>query len=212
MRESLARVARGVRCRHPWLLLLLVVAAIVASMLVPSSSLVALLGVFPLCTLLTGNRARLARRALTIAPVAASAFAVRVACTHGATPVPWLGSSISREALLAGMAIVLRIGVAASWSTWLVASLAAAEIDRALLQLGAPAPLVELVALTRRFAAQLGATLRAAWSAAALRGGFLSAPAVARTSGLLAGVVVVRSLDRSDRIGIARALRGEARP
>ena len=63
-------------------------------------------------------------------------------------------------------------------------------------------------ALTRRFAAQLTTSLNAAWAAIALRGGFLSWRVLAPSAGLLAGVIVVRALDRSHRVGIALALRG----
>lgn len=214
MRDVLATSASALRRVRPALLLLVMVTAIVAAMLVPPWPVGALLGCLPCCSLLRSRegRARLARRASAMAPLVVVVVAARVVCAHGTASASVLAIATNRDALVAGGVTALRIGVAALWSTWLALSLRASEIDRGLTDLGVPTAFVELVALTRRFAAQLAASLRAAWSAAALRGGLLSARALGRTVGLLAGIVLVRAIDRSHRVAIARALRGEAQP
>jgi energy-coupling factor transporter transmembrane protein EcfT len=50
--------------------------------------------------------------------------------------------------------------------------------------------------------------LHAAWAACALRGGLGSWRALRHSIGSVAGVVVLRSIDRSERVAIAQALRG----
>ena len=214
MRDVLAISAGALRRTRPALLLVVMVTATVAAMLVPPWPIGVLLGSLPCCSLLRSRegRARLSRRASAMAPLVLAVVAIRVMCAPGTASASVLAIATRRDALVAGGAIALRIGVAALWSTWIALSLRAAEIDRGLLHLGVPIGFVELIALTRRFAAQLAASLRAAWCAVALRGGFLSARALARTVGLLAGIVLVRAIDRSDRVATARALRGEARP
>jgi hypothetical protein len=67
---------------------------------------------------------------------------------------------------------------------------------------------VALLVTTRRFGRQLTATLEAAWAACVLRGGLLSLRALGQTIGSVAGVVLVRSIDRSESIATASALRG----
>jgi energy-coupling factor transporter transmembrane protein EcfT len=214
MRDASTIVFPARRRAVPALPLVLVLVAILASMLVPRVSLLGLLSVFPLCSLLfrgRERRARLVRRALSIAPVTLAAAVIRIVCTHGRTPVSLLGVANTAEALVAGAFLAARIGVAASWTTWLASVLGASELDRALVQLAVPPDLVMLFALTRRFAAQLGTTLKSTWAAVALRGGFLSWRTLRRTTGLVAGVVLVRSLDRSHHVGVALALRGGVR-
>ena len=211
MHGSTASLSVATRPTRSALTLLLVLAAVLAAMLASFLPFVGALGVFPSSFLLLrgpDSRSRLARRILAVAPIALSAVAVRIACTHGATAVTVLGIATTREALVVGGGLALRVGVAALWTTWLTTALAPSEIDRGLLRLAVPAELVTLFALTRRFAAQLTTSLNAAWAAIALRGGFLSWRVLAPSAGLLAGVIVVRALDRSHRVGIALALRG----
>lgn len=91
---------------------------------------------------------------------------------------------------------------------WLTHDLTAAGLERALLRLRLPRSFVALVMETRAFAAQLSETLHAAWAACALRGGLGSLRALRGTIGAVAGVVLLRSVDRSERVAIASALRG----
>ena len=113
------------------------------------------------------------------------------------------GHAVRDSALLAG-----RVFDAALWATCLVTTDTPLALDAGLRSLGAPRGLVALVALTRRFAAQLVRTMRSAWNATALRGGFRSLRTTASSIGSVAGVVLVRALDRAHRTQLALDLRG----
>lgn len=106
--------------------------------------------------------------------------------------------------------IGLRVITAALWLSWLTCDLDATQVEAGLLRAGLPESFVALLFATRRFGAQLRVTLHAAWAAGALRGGLLSVRALSHTIGAVAGVVVVRCLDRSERVAVASALRGGA--
>jgi cobalt/nickel transport system permease protein len=198
------------RERRPELYVLAAVGALLAAVFTSQPQVLVALGAAPLVQLVRARapRARLVRRLASLAPIAVPAAVVRVAWARGATPFEILGLTTAVEALLAGAVIALRIAAAVLWSSWLAETLSAAQTERALKRLGLPDALVELLALTRSFATQLRATLRAAWTAAALRGGLRSPRTFAATAGLLAGVVLVRALDRSERVALALALRG----
>jgi hypothetical protein len=92
--------------------------------------------------------------------------------------------------------------------TWLTHDLSALQLERALIALRLPAAFVALVMETHAFAGQLLETLQAAWAACALRGGLSSLAALRHTVGGVAGVVILRSIDRSERVAVASALRG----
>jgi hypothetical protein len=85
--------------------------------------------------------------------------------------------------------------------------LTASELEATLYALHLPEGFVELVVATQRFGRQLEATLRAAWAACVLRGGLSSPRALAQTVGAVAGIVLLRSIDRSERVAVAQALR-----
>lgn len=104
--------------------------------------------------------------------------------------------------------VAARVLAATLLLCWLTHDLTAAGLERALLALRLPRSFVSLVMETRAFAAQLSETLHAAWAACALRGGLSSPRALSRTVGAVAGVVVLRSVDRSERVAVAGALRG----
>jgi len=112
------------------------------------------------------------------------------------------------HALLDGATVAARVLASAVWASWFVGAYSPSEIDAALRALGAPRAMVALLALTRRFGAQLVATMRSAWSATALRGGFRTVRNTAASVGAIAGVVTVRALDRSFRAKLALDLRG----
>ncbi|AUX39155.1 cobalt ABC transporter permease [Sorangium cellulosum] len=116
--------------------------------------------------------------------------------------------ALTREGARAAAAIGARVLAAAAVLRWLAHSAAPAEIDAALAGLGAPAALVELLALARRFAGVLQRAADSAWSAAALRGGFARPVAAARSAGAVAGVVALRTLERSEQAAVAMQLRG----
>ena len=120
-----------------------------------------------------------------------------------------LGAFASRgHALRDGGTLAARVLDAALWATWLVATHTAIELDGALRAVGVPRGLVALLPLTRRFGAQLQATMRSAWNASALRGGFRDARSTASSVGAIAGLLLVRALDRTERTALALDLRG----
>ncbi|HEX4351965.1 MAG TPA: energy-coupling factor transporter transmembrane component T [Polyangiales bacterium] len=181
--------------RHPeWFLLAAISGAIVA-VSVSSLPLLAAIGggVSALLLVARPSLATLRARLGGILPIAIVAGALRAFSLHS-----WQ----------AGLFVVLRIAIASSFATWLSASLSASDIERALARIGVPDVLVELLTMTRRFGLQLKSTLASSWIAVALRGGFRSRRRMSSTLGLVAGVVVVRALDRSRRVAVARSLRG----
>jgi hypothetical protein len=92
--------------------------------------------------------------------------------------------------------------------SWLTHDLTALQLERALRAARLPTGFVTLVMETRAFAAQLSETLHAAWAACALRAGLGSLRALRQTVGAVAGIVILRSIDRSERVATASALRG----
>jgi cobalt/nickel transport system permease protein len=120
-----------------------------------------------------------------------------------------LGAFTSRgHALRDAASLAARVFDAALWATWLVSTDTPLELDEALRALGAPRGIVALLALTRRFGVQLRTTMRSAWNATALRGGFRTPRTTASSVGAIAGVVLVRALDRAHRTKLALDLRG----
>ncbi|WP_437600197.1 CbiQ family ECF transporter T component [Sorangium sp. So ce590] len=121
---------------------------------------------------------------------------------------PFPLDALTREGADRAAAIAARVLAAAAVLRWLASAAAPAEIESALAGLGAPAALVELLALARRFAGVLQRAADGAWSAAALRGGFAHPRAAARSAGAVAGVVALRTLERSEHAALAMQLRG----
>lgn len=153
------------------------------------------LGMPPVLMLLARAKGRrlFARRLLVTTPLAITAVALRC-CDHAG----------ARQLL----SPALRVVSAVAWSSWLSVLLEPTAMRAALRGLGAPPALLELILHTRRFAVQLAATASEAWNAAALRGGWLSLRATRSTVGHVAGVIIVRALDRAESVAIAGALRG----
>jgi energy-coupling factor transporter transmembrane protein EcfT len=150
------------------------------------------------------GRSVLWHRLRALAPLLAAIF---IAAWLGALWSPALARSfpLQRAALIS-----LRVLSATLWLSWLTHDLRAPEIEAALRGIGLPEAFIALVFATRRFGKQLSATLHAAWAAGALRAGLTSLRALAYTIGAVSGVVVVRCIDRSERVAIASALRGGA--
>ncbi|WP_437610239.1 CbiQ family ECF transporter T component [Sorangium sp. So ce834] len=139
------------------------------------------------------------------------AAALALALTPGApllAGAPFPLDAIARDGARRAAAIAARVLAAAAVLRWLSSAAAPAEIEAALAGLGAPAALVELLALARRFAGVLQRAADSAWSAAALRGGFARPGAAARSAGAVAGVVALRTLERSEHAAVAMQLRG----
>ncbi|WP_437635779.1 CbiQ family ECF transporter T component [Sorangium sp. So ce854] len=116
--------------------------------------------------------------------------------------------AVTGEGAVRAATIGARVLAAAAVLRWLSRAAAPAEIEAALAGLGAPAALVELLALARRFAGALQRAGGSAFSAAALRGGFSRPAAAARSAGAIAGVVALRALERSEHAAVAMQLRG----
>jgi hypothetical protein len=178
--------------------LLAALAALMTTLLLPLPLLIPL-GLLPLPSIISSARARrmLRARCLAVGPIALLAVVARAYANGFADRSAWL--------------VGLRIVVATLWATWLNRALPARALDRALRRLGLPVAFVELLSATRRYARQLQETLLTAWAAGALRGGLGSMRALVGTIGPVAGVVLLRSIDRSQRVADAQALRGVGR-
>jgi cobalt/nickel transport system permease protein len=179
-------------------------AALLAALLAPQPWLAAALALPALPKLLrdSASRRALGHRLRASAPLVA---AVLIAAAWSAAVGGKVGPLASAErALLLGVRVI----VATLWSSWLTSGLSAADLEHGLRSIGLPPTFVALLSATRRFGQQLAATLEAAWAASSLRGGSLSLRALSRSLGAVAGVVVVRSLDRSQHVAIAEAMRG----
>lgn len=181
-------------------LALLLLACVLASGAAISCSVIGLC--LPLCARTASGRRALLRRLRALLPLL---------CGLG---IAWgLGllaaDSGGRGLLLARFGLIAaRVLAAALLLGWLTHDLSPAQLGHALRRLRVPPSLVELILQTRAFGRQLEVTLQAAWSACALRAGLCSPAALRRSIGSVAGVVVLRSIDRSERVAIARALRG----
>ncbi len=151
--------ARGTR--QPAHAFALACAMIVSAVATPSFVVLAAIGALGVLAMIA-RRVPLSR---LLARLRATAFIVGGAILIGALASP--AHAVRSGALLAG-----RVLDAALWGTWLVATCSPLEIDEALHALGAPRGIVALLALTRRFGAQLRSTMQSAWNANALRGGF----------------------------------------
>lgn len=155
----------------------------------------------PLCARTASGRRALHRRMHALWPLLAG---LGIAYALGS-----VFAAASGSALLARFALIAaRVSAAALLLAWLTHDLRTSQLARFLRALHLPASLIELIVATRAFGQQLEATLQAAWAACALRGGLGSFRALRQTIGSVAGVVVLRSIDRSERVAIAQALRG----
>jgi cobalt/nickel transport system permease protein len=213
--RSFAHTARSMRTAEkvdsrPERRVLLAVAAIVAAVTSSSAGVFALLGAIPLGGLLrAGAISRFARRSSALAFVAVPAALLRALSTGGSPWISVAGIAVTHEGVRAAAVLLARTGVAALWAAWLTETLDARERERALLGLGVPWAIVDLLRLTQRFGRQLVATLSSAWTAAILRGALESWSARSRAVGLLAGVILTRGLVRAERVALARSLRGD---
>lgn len=125
-------------------------------------------------------------------------LALIAALSGGPTHAGW-----SERAAMIGA----RVLAATLLLSWLTHDLRPMQLEAALRALRLPASFVALVMETSAFGQQLRETLAAAWAACVLRGGLHSLRALRATLGAVAGVVVLRSIDRSERVAVASALR-----
>jgi cobalt/nickel transport system permease protein len=116
--------------------------------------------------------------------------------------------SVSEPGLHAAVLLGARVLGAVSVAAWLTATTAWLELERALAWLRMPAPLLEILSLTRRYVSVLRESMQTARSAQTLRLGYLGTRRSLRSSGVLAGLTLARALDQSVATGQAMLLRG----
>ncbi|HET9955823.1 MAG TPA: energy-coupling factor transporter transmembrane component T [Polyangiaceae bacterium] len=104
--------------------------------------------------------------------------------------------------------LALRVTVGSLFSGAMARGLRSGELRRGLQELRLPRSFVELLLETRALGRSLTETLTSALCASTLRGSGASLRTRARAAGTVAGVVLVRCLDRADRRVTALALRG----
>jgi hypothetical protein len=147
------------------------------------------------------GRHALKRRMLALIPLLFGlgvSLALLAALSGGASYVTWR----DRAAMLGA-----RVLAATLLLCWLTHDLRPAQLEAALRTLRLPGAFVDLVMETSAFGRQLRETLQAAWAACVLRGGLNSLSALRATIGAVAGIVLLRSIDRSERVALASALR-----
>ncbi|MBQ7264420.1 MAG: hypothetical protein IJR14_11985 [Synergistaceae bacterium] len=129
--------------------------------------------------------------------------------------VTWPGEivfgPVTREGLVMGALITVRLNVASVALLRLVVSMGPSRTDAALSRLGVPKGLRLLLTLTLRGVAVLAGRTAAALLALRLRAPRLRGPLAWRTFGSLLGASLVRSADRAERMSTAMELRGGPR-
>lgn len=171
-----------------------------------------------LAAILVATLAPGAAPALVLATVgaigaAASCASARQLAGRLALLAPMLLAAVGPRAVLGGSPLELaaaaaRVVAAAAWAGWMLGGRSDGELTAGLRALGMPAGMLALLAHTRRFSQQLAATAHQVWCAHALRGGRHTLATTLRAAGPLAGVVLVRALDRAERVACSAALRG----
>jgi energy-coupling factor transporter transmembrane protein EcfT len=101
-----------------------------------------------------------------------------------------------------------RVLAAVSAGLWLTSGARASELQRALLWLRVPRPLVELLGLAHRHVAVFREVFDTALEAQRMRLGWVGRARSLRSAGILAGVVFGRAIDQAGLLGEALALRG----
>lgn len=168
------------------------------------------LGAAFLLALLAGWRpAGLGRRLAHVEGIMAGLFLLLPFTTPG-TPLLQLGPiAATEEGLWLALALMLRVTASALVVLALLGPLEPARLGQALARLRAPVRLVQLLLLALRYASLLRDELRRMQEAARARGfrGRLSIHTL-RSYGWLAGMTLVRALDRVERVEEAMRLRG----
>jgi len=175
-------------------------ALVVASGTAAQSCAVAAL-CLPLCARNASGRRALRRRLVALLPLLGG---LGLAYSLASLAAPSGSAQLSSRFGL----IAARVSSAALLLALITHDLRPSHLARALRALHLPESLVELILATHAYASQLLATLQAAWAASVLRGGLSSLTALRHTIGSVAGVVILRSIDRSERVAVAAALRG----
>jgi cobalt/nickel transport system permease protein len=130
--------------------------------------------------------------------------------TMPGTPLLTLGPlAASAEGLHRATLIVLKVNACAILVLALVATLGPVKLAQALARLGMPDTFVQLLLFTIRYVDVFRDERQRIWTAIRARGFVPGASRHALTTyGRLIGLLVVRALDRADRVAAAMALRG----
>ncbi len=171
--------------------------------------LLALAAAFVLALLAGWRPAGLGRRLAHVEGIMAGLLLVLPFTTPGA-PLLQLGPvAATGEGLRLAFLLMLRVTASALVVLALLAPLEPARLGQALARLRAPVRLVQLLLLALRYGALLRDELRRMQEAARARGfrGRLSIHTL-RSYGWLAGMTLVRALDRVERVEEAMRLRG----
>lgn len=170
--------------------LLVALAGVVVSLALPGAGFA--VGAVALAALIVRRPRRLPRALAGVALAAGPMVAIAA----------WLDGPGAAAALGARA-----LGASAS-GLWLALGTDPHAIALGLLRLGVPEALVEQLRLAARYVALLSDTLVTARDAQALRLGHVGLARRVRSTGILAGLVLGRAVDRAAQIADARALRG----
>ena len=142
------------------------------------------------------------------------AVALKIVLTGGEE---WLGLNafahhvkISRQGIDAGFLLAARIVGSTSIFHWLLSAADFNALAAALAWLKIPRPLVELLVLAQRNIAGFGEIVRTAHAAQTLRFGHSTLHRRLSSSGILAGIVIVRAVNHAEMTGCAMQMRGYA--
>jgi energy-coupling factor transporter transmembrane protein EcfT len=150
---------------------------------------------------------RLRARAL-LAPLLVGLPAAALAAWLGAGGAAAPASAALSAGAARGLLLLARVLAASLVLAWLTARLAVAELAGALAALGLPAPLLDLLVLADGQRHVLRRAYEGSRDALSLRVGGEGLRRAAAATGLLAGAVACRAIDRSGALADAIALRG----
>ncbi len=174
----------------------------------PAAGLLAVAASFALALAAGWRPAALARRLVHVEGIMAALFLVLPFTTPG-TALFHLGPlAATSDGLLLAFGLMLRVTASALIVLALLATVEPVRLGQALARLRAPMRLVQLLLLVLRYGALLRAELRRMREAARARGfrGGLSIHAL-RSFGWLAGMTLVRALERAERVEEGMRLR-----
>jgi cobalt/nickel transport system permease protein len=127
----------------------------------------------------------------------------------GVQPLFRLGPlTFYREGIAMGLNAGLRVAADLAWAGLLVITTPFVDILRALRWMRVPEVLVDTLAFMYRYAFMLFDEFAAMRNSAKARGGLADFRSTARTSGMIAGRIFLRSYDRAERIQQAMQARG----
>ena len=127
----------------------------------------------------------------------------------GVHPVFRMGPlTFYREGIAMGLNAALRVAADLAWAGLLVITTPFPDMLRALRWMRVPEILVDTLSFMYRYVFLLFDEFSAMRSSAKARGGLADFRSTARTSGMIAGRIFLRSYDRADRIQMAMQARG----